>query len=145
MSKILPDLNQTICSTTRWNLMNWWLLFGLFFWQGTIGFEAQIDKCLELSEYLYNKIKDREGYEMVFDGKVGPVFFFFCVFVPHFCRRYRRLFTVLQIITADLTDTQCASALCWMNAIFTSGCQCNVLLLRLMNSIMACNCSSACE
>lgn len=38
--------------------------------QGTIGFEAQIDKCLELSEYLYNKIKDREGYEMVFDGKV---------------------------------------------------------------------------
>ncbi|MEQ2198432.1 Glutamate decarboxylase 2, partial [Xenoophorus captivus] len=32
-------------------------------------FEAQIDKCLELSEYLYNKIKDREGYEMVFDGK----------------------------------------------------------------------------
>lgn len=42
-----------------------------FVWQGTIGFEAQIDKCLELSEYLYNKIKDREGYEMVFDGKVG--------------------------------------------------------------------------
>uniref|UniRef100_A0A672FR36 Glutamate decarboxylase 2 n=1 Tax=Salarias fasciatus TaxID=181472 RepID=A0A672FR36_SALFA len=38
--------------------------------KGTIGFEAQIDKCLELSEYLYNKIKDREGYEMVFDGKV---------------------------------------------------------------------------
>uniref|UniRef100_A0A3B3B550 Glutamate decarboxylase 2 n=1 Tax=Oryzias melastigma TaxID=30732 RepID=A0A3B3B550_ORYME len=37
--------------------------------QGTIGFEAQIDRCLELSEYLYNKIKDRDGYEMVFDGK----------------------------------------------------------------------------
>ncbi|XP_067233504.1 glutamate decarboxylase 2 [Chanodichthys erythropterus] len=37
--------------------------------KGTIGFEAQIDKCLELSEYLYNKIKDREGYDMVFDGK----------------------------------------------------------------------------
>lgn len=45
------------------------LLF--FFGQGTIGFEAQIDKCLELSEYLYNKIKDREGYEMVFNGKVS--------------------------------------------------------------------------
>lgn len=41
------------------------------FCQGTIGFEAQIDKCLELSEYLYNKIKDREGYEMVFNGKVS--------------------------------------------------------------------------
>lgn len=38
--------------------------------QGTIGFEAQVDKCLELAEYLYNKIKNREGYEMVFDGKV---------------------------------------------------------------------------
>lgn len=46
----------------------WRLCVSLF--QGTIGFEAQIDKCLELSEYLYNKIKDREGYEMVFDGKV---------------------------------------------------------------------------
>lgn len=43
--------------------------------QGTIGFEAQIDKCLELSEYLYNKIKDREGYQMVFDGKVCTSFF----------------------------------------------------------------------
>lgn len=41
--------------------------------KGTIGFEAQIDKCLELSEYLYNKIKDREGYEMVFDGKVSLI------------------------------------------------------------------------
>jgi len=37
--------------------------------KGTIGFEAHIDKCLELAEYLYNKIKNREGYEMVFDGK----------------------------------------------------------------------------
>ncbi|XP_074802208.1 glutamate decarboxylase 2 isoform X2 [Natator depressus] len=37
--------------------------------KGTTGFEAQIDKCLELAEYLYNKIKNREGYEMVFDGK----------------------------------------------------------------------------
>lgn len=48
-----------------------WLIFCFFFGQGTIGFEAQIDKCLELSEYLYNKIKDREGYEMVFNGKVS--------------------------------------------------------------------------
>ncbi|PKU40640.1 hypothetical protein llap_9061 [Limosa lapponica baueri] len=37
--------------------------------EGTTGFEAQIDKCLELAEYLYNKIKNREGYQMVFDGK----------------------------------------------------------------------------
>ncbi|KAJ8278098.1 hypothetical protein GJAV_G00083800 [Gymnothorax javanicus] len=37
--------------------------------KGSMGFEAQIDRCLELGEYLYNKIKDREGYEMVFNGK----------------------------------------------------------------------------
>ncbi|KAI4538022.1 hypothetical protein MG293_011425 [Ovis ammon polii] len=37
--------------------------------KGTAGFEAHIDKCLELAEYLYNIIKNREGYEMVFDGK----------------------------------------------------------------------------
>uniref|UniRef100_A0ACB8FWZ1 Glutamate decarboxylase 2 n=1 Tax=Sphaerodactylus townsendi TaxID=933632 RepID=A0ACB8FWZ1_9SAUR len=37
--------------------------------KGTTGFEAHIDKCLELGEYLYNKIKNREGFEMVFDGK----------------------------------------------------------------------------
>lgn len=44
-------------------------LFSLL--QGTIGFEQHIDKCLDLSQYLYNKIKNREGYEMVFDGVVS--------------------------------------------------------------------------
>lgn len=39
--------------------------------QGTIGFEQHIDKCLDLSQYLYNKIKNREGYKMVFDGVVS--------------------------------------------------------------------------
>lgn len=43
--------------------------------QGTAGFEAHIDKCLELAEYLYNIIKNREGYEMVFDGKVSLLIF----------------------------------------------------------------------
>lgn len=42
-----------------------------FLLQGTIGFEQHIDKCLDLSQYLYNKIKNREGYEMVFDGVVS--------------------------------------------------------------------------
>ncbi|GCC34504.1 hypothetical protein chiPu_0012978 [Chiloscyllium punctatum] len=37
--------------------------------KGTMGFEAQIDKCLELSDYLYNKIRNREGFEMVLDGR----------------------------------------------------------------------------
>lgn len=38
--------------------------------QGTIGFEQHIDKCLDLSHYLYTKIRDREGYQMVFEGEV---------------------------------------------------------------------------
>lgn len=36
-----------------------------------MGFEQHIDKCLELSAYLYDKIKNREGFEMVFNGEVG--------------------------------------------------------------------------
>lgn len=44
----------------------------LFLWtqQGTVGFEQHIDKCLDLSAYLYSKIKNREGFEMVFSGEV---------------------------------------------------------------------------
>lgn len=42
--------------------------------KGTVGFEQHIDKCLDLSAYLYNKIKNREGYEMVFDGEVRSLF-----------------------------------------------------------------------
>lgn len=45
--------------------------------QGTIGFEQHIDKCLDLSQYLYNKIKNREGYQMVFDGVVSSSNFLF--------------------------------------------------------------------
>lgn len=43
----------------------------LFLNQGTVGFENQINKCLELAEYLYAKIKNREEFEMVFDGEVS--------------------------------------------------------------------------
>lgn len=43
----------------------------MFILQGTIGFEQHIDKCLDLSQYLYNKINNREGFQMVFDGVVS--------------------------------------------------------------------------
>lgn len=36
-----------------------------------MGFENQINKCLELAEYLYTKIKNREEFEMVFEGEVS--------------------------------------------------------------------------
>uniref|UniRef100_A0A8C1K5Y3 Glutamate decarboxylase 1b n=1 Tax=Cyprinus carpio TaxID=7962 RepID=A0A8C1K5Y3_CYPCA len=48
------------------DIFKFWLMWKA---KGTIGFEQHIDRCLELSEYLYNKIKNREGYEMVFEGQ----------------------------------------------------------------------------
>uniref|UniRef100_A0A8C9TYU9 Glutamate decarboxylase 1 n=1 Tax=Scleropages formosus TaxID=113540 RepID=A0A8C9TYU9_SCLFO len=48
------------------DIFKFWLMWKA---KGTIGFEQHINKCLELSEYLYNKIKDREGFEMVFRGE----------------------------------------------------------------------------
>uniref|UniRef100_A0A8C4DH52 Glutamate decarboxylase 1b n=1 Tax=Dicentrarchus labrax TaxID=13489 RepID=A0A8C4DH52_DICLA len=44
------------------DIFKFWLMWKA---KGTIGFEQHIDKCLDLSQYLYNKIKNREGYEMV--------------------------------------------------------------------------------
>ncbi|MEQ2193624.1 hypothetical protein XENOCAPTIV_006729 [Xenoophorus captivus] len=44
---------------------------------GTVGFEQHIDKCLDLSQYLYNKIKNREGFQMVFNGVVSSSNFLF--------------------------------------------------------------------
>uniref|UniRef100_A0A8C5HZS8 Glutamate decarboxylase 1-like n=1 Tax=Gouania willdenowi TaxID=441366 RepID=A0A8C5HZS8_GOUWI len=48
------------------DIFKFWLMWKA---KGTIGFEQHIDKCLDLSQYLYNKIKNREGYEMVFNGE----------------------------------------------------------------------------
>lgn len=109
--------------------------------QGTIGFEAQIDKCLELSEYLYNKIKDREGYEMVFNGKVRSRS------APHSPHNRSKRSSVglrhsshLGVVTGDLIGTRSAPALCWTDAIVTSSLRYNVQPLCLMNRIRGCNC-----
>uniref|UniRef100_A0A665VMJ8 Glutamate decarboxylase 1 n=3 Tax=Echeneis naucrates TaxID=173247 RepID=A0A665VMJ8_ECHNA len=44
------------------DIFKFWLMWKA---KGTIGFEQHIDKCLDLSAHLYNKIKNREGFEMV--------------------------------------------------------------------------------
>uniref|UniRef100_A0A8C4YX65 Glutamate decarboxylase 1 n=1 Tax=Gadus morhua TaxID=8049 RepID=A0A8C4YX65_GADMO len=49
------------------DIFKFWLMWKA---KGTVGFEQHIDKCLDLSAYLYNKIKTREGYQMVFEGEV---------------------------------------------------------------------------
>lgn len=46
------------------DIFKFWLMWKA---KGTVGFEQHIDKCLDLSAYLYNKIKNREGFKMVFD------------------------------------------------------------------------------
>ncbi|XP_075963905.1 glutamate decarboxylase 1 isoform X4 [Anarhichas minor] len=48
------------------DIFKFWLMWKA---KGTEGFEQHIDKCLDLSAHLYNKIKNREGFEMVFDGE----------------------------------------------------------------------------
>uniref|UniRef100_A0A8C4Q4U5 Glutamate decarboxylase 1 n=1 Tax=Eptatretus burgeri TaxID=7764 RepID=A0A8C4Q4U5_EPTBU len=48
------------------DIFKFWLMWKA---KGTVGFEAQINKCLELSEYLYNIVKKREGYKLVFNGE----------------------------------------------------------------------------
>ncbi|XP_013856797.1 glutamate decarboxylase 1 [Austrofundulus limnaeus] len=48
------------------DIFKFWLMWKA---KGTVGFEHQIDKCLDLSAYLYEKIKNREGFEMVFNGE----------------------------------------------------------------------------
>ncbi|XP_007534594.1 glutamate decarboxylase 1 [Erinaceus europaeus] len=48
------------------DIFKFWLMWKA---KGTVGFENQINKCLELAGYLYAKIKNREEFEMVFDGE----------------------------------------------------------------------------
>uniref|UniRef100_A0A3P8Z0R6 Glutamate decarboxylase 1 n=1 Tax=Esox lucius TaxID=8010 RepID=A0A3P8Z0R6_ESOLU len=48
------------------DIFKFWLMWKA---KGTVGFEQHIDKCLDLSHYLYTKIKDRQGYQMVFEGE----------------------------------------------------------------------------
>uniref|UniRef100_A0A674BZ73 Glutamate decarboxylase 1 n=1 Tax=Salmo trutta TaxID=8032 RepID=A0A674BZ73_SALTR len=47
------------------DIFKFWLM-----WKAKVIKRVQhIDKCLDLSHYLYTKIKGREGYQMVFDGE----------------------------------------------------------------------------
>ncbi|XP_043549642.1 glutamate decarboxylase 1 isoform X1 [Chiloscyllium plagiosum] len=48
------------------DIFKFWLMWKA---KGTVGFENQINKCLDLAMYLYNKIRKRDGYQMVFDAE----------------------------------------------------------------------------
>lgn len=57
-----------------------------FFSQGSEGFEAQINKCLENAEYLYDQLQRRPDFQLVFDSKVSQTFRGKCSFLTsHLC------------------------------------------------------------
>lgn len=41
--------------------------------QGSEGFESQINRCLDNAEYLYDKLKGRPDFQLVFKSKVSHV------------------------------------------------------------------------
>ena len=43
------------------------VVFGLWSFQGTKGFEAFIDHALDMSSYLADSIKQRDGFQLVLE------------------------------------------------------------------------------
>lgn len=43
--------------------------------QGSEGFGAQVDKCLENAEYLYDQLQRKADFELVFTNKVSKAGF----------------------------------------------------------------------
>ncbi|XP_069469714.1 glutamate decarboxylase 1-like isoform X1 [Ambystoma mexicanum] len=56
--------DKTIQCGRHVDIFKLWLMWKA---KGTRGFELQINKCLELAEYLYNKLKSRDNFELVLD------------------------------------------------------------------------------
>ncbi|MGH0149116.1 UNVERIFIED_CONTAM: hypothetical protein FKN15_051107, partial [Acipenser sinensis] len=48
------------------DVFKFWLMWKS---KGAEGFEVQVNKCLDNAEYLYNKLKQRVDFKLVFDGK----------------------------------------------------------------------------
>ncbi|XP_058874745.1 glutamate decarboxylase 1-like isoform X4 [Acipenser ruthenus] len=48
------------------DVFKFWLMWKA---KGAEGFEVQVNKCLDNAEYLYNKLKQRVDFKLVFDGK----------------------------------------------------------------------------
>lgn len=60
----------------------------VFFFQGSEGFENQINKCLENAEYLYDQLQKRTDFKLVFDSKVSNFqrkMYFFLYHPCHVC------------------------------------------------------------
>ncbi|XP_072417078.1 glutamate decarboxylase 1 [Chiloscyllium punctatum] len=58
--------DKTILCGRHVDVFKFWLMWKA---KGTSGFEKQINKCLELAEYLHSKLKRRNDFKLVFDDK----------------------------------------------------------------------------
>ncbi|XP_078085439.1 glutamate decarboxylase 1 [Mustelus asterias] len=58
--------DKTIQCGRHVDVFKFWLMWKA---KGTSGFEKQIDKCLELAEYLHSKLEGRDDFKLVFDDK----------------------------------------------------------------------------
>ncbi|XP_041040090.1 glutamate decarboxylase 1 [Carcharodon carcharias] len=58
--------DKTIQCGRHVDVFKFWLMWKA---KGTSGFEKQINKCLELAEYLHSKLKGRDDFRLVFDDK----------------------------------------------------------------------------
>ncbi|XP_067851868.1 glutamate decarboxylase 1 [Heptranchias perlo] len=58
--------DKTIQCGRHVDVFKFWLMWKA---KGTSGFEKQIDKCLQIAEYLHSKLKGRDDFKLVFDDK----------------------------------------------------------------------------
>ncbi|XP_005998730.1 glutamate decarboxylase 1-like [Latimeria chalumnae] len=58
--------DKTIQCGRHVDVFKFWLMWKS---KGSSGFEQQINRCLELANYFYKTLKNREGFELVFDGE----------------------------------------------------------------------------
>ncbi|XP_067905947.1 glutamate decarboxylase 1-like [Heterodontus francisci] len=58
--------DKTIQCGRHVDAFKFWLMWKA---KGTSGFEKQINRCLELAEYLHGKLKGRNDFKLVFDDK----------------------------------------------------------------------------
>ncbi|XP_078395771.1 glutamate decarboxylase 1-like [Cetorhinus maximus] len=58
--------DKTIQCGRHVDVFKFWLMWKA---KGTSGFEKQINKCLELAEYLHSELKGRDDFKLVFDDK----------------------------------------------------------------------------
>ncbi|XP_053571802.1 glutamate decarboxylase 1-like [Bombina bombina] len=99
--------DKTIQCGRHVDVFKLWLMWKA---KGTHGFELQINKCIELSEYLYYNIKSREHFELVFQDKpehTNVCFWYIppsMTFIPRDMDWQRKLHKIAPMIKAQMME-----------------------------------------